>query len=130
MPTTLASTSSVLETTTPFKSVLETIDPTLKKALNQSKEFANKISSLENNSSIGLFFEENLNLIHYILAIPGQDLEGCLVNCSNNGKCSYKNEKFKCICNENFFGPMCEFFSNKMICQLSKPCRNNGKKYF
>ena len=49
----------------------------------------------------------NDNNIGLILDVMGKDvdLNGCLVNCSNHGKCKLvNNEKFVCKCEDFFLG--------------------------
>lgn len=61
--------------------------------------------------------------------MPNQSLDGCFINCSNNGNCVYnnKNSKFGCNCTENYKGDECyEVRANRQCFTLPFPCKNNG----
>ena len=53
------------------------------------------------------------------------DLNGCLVNCSNQGTCEYNQNTtlLKCKCETRFKGSSCNILKNAC---LSNPCMNNG----
>ena len=54
------------------------------------------------------------------------DLSGCLVNCSNNGKCNYNSasNKFKCSCFSDYMsGYVCQIDTRPCS---SNPCLNGG----
>ncbi len=57
---------------------------------------ADPIASLSNSDP---------KLLVNVLSMPGQDMTGCLSNCSNRGACTLNNNnKFVCACQENFIG--------------------------
>ena len=65
----------------------------------------------------------DLNSIVYLLD-KKIDLNDCLNNCSGNGICIQStDEKYKCICFEDYEGITCQ--TNKHKC-IRKPCLNNG----
>ena len=69
-------------------------------------------------------FEANPELLLTILSFSGQDFNGCLVNCSNNGQCLLNmNKKFVCECERHFVGESC--LQDTRICSYS-PCKNNA----
>ncbi|RNA13748.1 eyes shut -like protein [Brachionus plicatilis] len=52
------------------------------------------------------------------------DINNCLLNCSNNGKCRLNSEsKFVCECFDDFIGDRCQH--NTRPCYLNR-CRNNA----
>ena len=66
----------------------------------------------------------NPELVLSILLNYGDDLTGCLSNCSNKGTCELSLEyKLVCNCQENFIGDHCE--TDSRPCS-SSPCQNNG----
>ncbi|RNA43980.1 neurogenic locus notch 1 -like protein [Brachionus plicatilis] len=72
-------------------------------------------------------FELDLDDLDVILGLLKQkgDINNCLKNCSNNGKCkSDSNNTIKCFCNEHFAGVDCSFDTRPCS---SKQCLNNGK---
>jgi len=49
--------------------------------------------------------DSNPSLLVDLLTLPGQDMTGCLSNCTNRGACSLnENNKFVCACQEYFVG--------------------------
>ena len=59
-----------------------------------------------------------------ILSLSGQDLTGCLSNCSNNGVCGINaDSKFVCNCQEYFVGDACQ--TDTRACSYF-PCQNGG----
>ena len=53
------------------------------------------------------------------------DITPCLLNCSNNGVCSFENSNFLCKCIENYYyGNKCDL--DKRFCS-SFQCFNNGE---
>ena len=66
----------------------------------------------------------NPALMLSILSLGGQDLTGCLSNCSNNGLCGLdQNNKFDCKCQEHFVGGSCQ--TDTRACSYF-PCQNEG----
>lgn len=69
-------------------------------------------SALSNSNSsikdpLALLSESNPKLLLQILSLDGQDLSGCLANCSNRGVCGMDdNNKFGCTCQEFFRGKL------------------------
>ena len=52
--------------------------------------------------------EANPKLMMNLLAMDGQDLTGCLSNCSNKGKCAINaDNKFVCECLQYYVGDTC-----------------------
>ena len=63
-------------------------------------------------------------LLLAILGLSGQDFNGCLANCSNNGRCILDtNKKFVCECEAHFAGESC--LQDTRVCSYS-PCKNNA----
>ncbi len=57
---------------------------------------ADPIASLSNSDP---------KLLVNVLSMPGQDMTGCLSNCTNRGTCTLNNNnKFVCGCQEYFIG--------------------------
>lgn len=68
--------------------------------------------------------DANPKLLLDILSLPGQDMGGCLSNCSNKGKCTMNDQnKFVCKCQTYYRGSMCEIDIRGCT---PKPCQNNG----
>ena len=67
----------------------------------------------------------DIQIIIQLLSKVNYDISGCLVNCSNNGKCSLdvNTQMYVCLCSSNFFGTACQIDS--IPCSSSK-CLNNG----
>ena len=59
-----------------------------------------------------------------ILESLNNDPVGCLLNCSNNGVCELKNQKFQCLCKQYFVGSSCDI--DTRICLTSNTCLNNS----
>ena len=55
----------------------------------------------------------------------GYDLTGCLLNCTQQGACTFNliTQKFTCVCNENFAGRSCQV--DLRVCSYVA-CLNNG----
>ncbi|CAF0789069.1 unnamed protein product [Brachionus calyciflorus] len=85
----------------------------------------NNLNDLLNDLFNAKDFQLNsINLIDLnILLSNPYDLTDCLSNCSNQGMCYFDIEKFKCICNENYYGSSCNL--DLRPCS-SNPCLNNG----
>ncbi|RNA25115.1 von Willebrand factor type EGF and pentraxin domain-containing 1, partial [Brachionus plicatilis] len=69
---------------------------------------------------------ESNNIAGYLeLMITKLDLNNCLTNCSNNGRCKFGRERqtLVCECFGNFIGSSCH--KDKRACS-SNPCLNNG----
>jgi hypothetical protein len=67
----------------------------------------------------------NLSLLIEILASYPYDLNGCLANCTNNGRCVINSkERLVCVCNQNFAGSSCDL--NIKACSKN-PCLNYGE---
>lgn len=72
-------------------------------------------------------FELDLNQTFVVLGLIREniDLNVCLNNCSNNGRCiSVSNSSFECLCQQNFTGNDCSY--NKNLCSR-KQCLNGGE---
>jgi hypothetical protein len=52
------------------------------------------------------------------------DVNSCLLNCSNQGVCTLKNQTYVCECNANFIGKSCQIDTRP--CSQSNKCLNNG----
>ena len=92
-------------------------------SIDLARELRAAIGLLASASSMGSFLDNHLNLIAFILSLPNQDLTGCLMNCSNTGKCVFTKGKFECECLSSFNGPTCSTSTD--LCLLN-PCLNNG----
>ena len=76
---------------------------------------------------LSLFYSgsPNMSLILDILTNYPYDLNGCLANCTNNGRCVISsNERLVCVCNQNFTGGSCDV--NIKACSKN-PCLNDGE---
>ena len=61
-----------------------------------------------------------------ILQDDSLDISGCLVNCSNNGKCSYlANNKIQCSCFLGFTGKACDI-DLRACSPKNNKCLNDG----
>ena len=79
------------------------------------------ISSLNSSFSFGqLSTTQTIELLN-----SNYDLSGCIVNCSNNGICSYDAglNNFYCLCAGYYTGQACQFDSRPCS---SNPCLNNA----
>lgn len=67
----------------------------------------------------------DLNLIISIITDTSQDINGCLMNCSNNGLCalSKSTNLWSCSCSDNYYGSSCDVIAN--VCSLNL-CKNGG----
>lgn len=64
-------------------------------------------------------------LVQAVFATHTEDLTGCLVNCSNHGKCILNNQsRLVCVCSNNFVGSSCQIDSDP--CSAG-PCLNNAE---
>ena len=81
--------------------------------------FLNKRFSLTENFG-------DKNLIELIKS--SHDINNCLTNCSNNGCCKLKDEKFLCECTEYFTGKSCQVdqrpCSHEDVCIHYLKCEN------
>ncbi|CAF0962041.1 unnamed protein product [Brachionus calyciflorus] len=83
------------------------------------------IGSIINDQKIPSFaslnelkIEKTVNLITSVF-----DMTNCLSNCSNNGKCKFKNNQFSCECLSHFSGATCQVDTRPCS---SNPCLNNA----
>lgn len=72
----------------------------------QTKKLVTAIFDNPNSSDpIASLGDANPQLLLNILALPGQDMGGCLSNCSNKGKCKMNEQnKFVCLCQQYYRG--------------------------
>ncbi len=85
--------------------------------------FASTNSSISKDP-MGSLAESNPKMLLAMLNLPGQDMTGCLSNCSNRGQCSLNDEnKFICKCEMFYTGDSCQ--TDVRACS-AKPCQNNG----
>ena len=76
-------------------------------------ELFSRLKSLEDFTSLTQFLDSNLDMVQFILSLD-QNLDGCLSNCSNRGRCQLYSNQLKCKCQKDFEGEMCE---NPLFCQ-------------
>ncbi|CAF0774977.1 unnamed protein product [Brachionus calyciflorus] len=81
------------------------------------------LDEVKNNES-DLLDISNINKVFDLLKMD-LDLNDCLTNCSNQGVCKYfkKINKYKCDCDDGFFGETCQKDLNPCS---SSPCLNEG----
>jgi hypothetical protein len=70
------------------------------------------------------FFSLNSTIMSFLLMLNKEDLNGCLMNCSNNGFCSLLNHK-QCQCNDHYIGSACQI-SKRPCSPQNNPCLNNS----
>ena len=106
------------------------IDQTIPKSIifdsiivNISNYLNNLFESSNPNKTFVLDFNNNPNLAINLL-ISQYDTNNCISNCSNNGFCKFKKDKFICKCDSNYDGPKCEI--DLRPCSYS-PCLNFDK---
>lgn len=75
-------------------------------------ELFNRLKSLKDFTSLTEFLDNNLDMVQFILNLD-QNLDGCLSNCSNRGRCELLSKQLKCNCQKDFEGEMCE---NTLFC--------------
>jgi hypothetical protein len=66
----------------------------------------------------------NSSLIFDLFESLDNDPNGCLLNCSNNGICEFKDRKFECFCNQYFVGSSCDI--DTRVCLRTNTCVNNS----
>lgn len=61
-----------------------------------------------------------------IMSKVDYDITGCLINCTNNGKCKINkwSNKMECACSDYYFGSDCR--ENRKICTNRMQCLNSG----
>ncbi|CAF0976305.1 unnamed protein product [Brachionus calyciflorus] len=105
------------------------VNPVTRSVTNTTiNNFEIKISNygpLINGRKIPLFsnlnelkLDQTLDLITSVF-----DMTDCLSNCSNHGKCKFKNDKFSCECLSYYSGASCQI--DNRPCS-SNPCFNNA----
>ena len=95
-------------------------------SFSETKEVINEIfnSNVSGQDPIAVISNANPAMLLNILSLPGQDMSGCLSNCSNMGKCTMNAQnKFVCECFRYYRGSMCEIDVRGCT---PKPCQNNG----
>lgn len=72
------------------------------------------------------FAQMNDKEVSNLLSNIDYDISGCLINCTNNGKCklNMQSNKIECSCVDFFFGSDCR--SNRRICSNQMQCLNSG----
>lgn len=81
------------------------------------------VSSVILNNSNDKYFN-NESIIELLKTI-NYDINGCLVNCSNNGVCKLnKYNKYECSCISNYSGLSCQI--NIRPCSQNNHCLNSG----
>ncbi|CAF1127794.1 unnamed protein product, partial [Brachionus calyciflorus] len=105
----ITSTTATTESTTPTTETITTITDSRTK--------------IKSDDFFFNFIEKNLQIIIEIIS-TNTDVNDCIQNCSNNGKCKFiNNAKYKCECNKNYVGSACQY---KTLPCSSNPCINNG----
>jgi hypothetical protein len=96
-------------------------------SFSETKETIQALFSNPNNTGkdpIAAISESNPAMMLNILSLPGQDMTGCLSNCSNHGRCTLNSKnKFVCECEQYYRGSNCEI--DIRAC-TKKPCQNNA----
>jgi len=73
-------------------------------------------TNLQNTSQANL--QQLLNILQ-----SNEDLNSCLIDCSNQGVCQQVNQTFVCQCNQNYMGSSCQTYTG--ACSRNK-CLNNA----
>ncbi|CAF0853744.1 unnamed protein product [Brachionus calyciflorus] len=121
--TTTASTSALTtKTTTPIKSITDSNFRIAESSQTSLNSFIySTLKTLQKE-----FIIDKMKITDLLNILTSQsDINDCLTNCSNNGKCNHDSilDKFFCVCNENYFGSSCKI--DLRPCS-SNPCLNNG----
>ena len=94
----------------------------------KNNDSVNQFISNLNGSTFSFDFGSPDNSIPLNILTTTYDLNNCISKCSNNGKCKFIDNTFKCICDADFSGSKCELdqrpCSNDIQCLNSIKCEN------
>ena len=122
-------TSLTMTLSTNFSTTLTTVlttPPLISTSVNKSSSTLAPILSLNvfnSNQTSGTALLQILDIFQQ----STYDISGCLIQCSNNGQCTFDPiaQKYVCECNPYFSGTGCE--RDLRLCESSSsPCLNNG----
>lgn len=94
--------------------------------IGEIKELFSALMKVKSSSGdlIKDLFSISPNIVLNLLKMESQDMNGCLSNCTNVGKCNVDaSGKFVCKCNEHYTGDDCS--KDTRACS-SSPCKNNA----
>ncbi|RNA17391.1 eyes shut -like protein [Brachionus plicatilis] len=122
-------TTSTISSTTTTSTISSTTTTSTSTSTTTTSTSTSTTTNSINTSSI-IFFEDifemnqiNIEKITELFTLK-IDINNCLLNCSNNGKCRLNSEsKYVCECVDDFIGDRCQH--NTRPCYLNR-CRNNA----
>ncbi|RNA20845.1 von Willebrand factor type EGF and pentraxin domain-containing 1-like, partial [Brachionus plicatilis] len=121
---------SSINTITSFPNLNLETTQILSQTFNENNNFTNR--NITENSTIeqvkNALYDIEPVFIAEILNKATYDISGCLVNCSNKGFCTIKDNKFQCLCKDEYYGSSCEKTNNP--CDQKIQCLNNGTCIF
>lgn len=77
-------------------------------------------------TAVETFFQMSDEEIANLISNVDYDISGCLINCTNNGKCklNMQSKKIECSCVDFYYGSDCR--ANRRICSNRMQCINSG----
>ncbi|RNA15067.1 transmembrane receptor, partial [Brachionus plicatilis] len=90
-----------------------------------SIEFERTTSADQETANNTFLLMSTRDLANFISSVD-YDITGCLINCTNNGKCKKNiiSKKFECSCVEYYYGNDCR--TSRRICTNEMQCLNSG----
>lgn len=90
-----------------------------------STEFERTTSADQETANNTFLLMSTRDLANFISSVD-YDITGCLINCTNNGKCKKNiiSKKFECSCVEYYYGNDCR--TSRRICTNEMQCLNSG----
>jgi hypothetical protein len=117
--TTSTATTSITTSTFNMISTIELMHQTTEQTMS-SISAEPRFNNISNSTNSLLDNEELSNL----LITSKEDINGCLVNCSNNGYCSL-SDRIQCQCHRHFAGSACQI-NTRPCSPKNNPCLNNS----
>ncbi|RNA17175.1 transmembrane receptor [Brachionus plicatilis] len=97
-------------------------------AFDQSYCYCSEFTEIIDSKQKFLFLNNEPAKLVKIMNEVSYDISGCLINCSNKGVCTFKNDRYKCDCDNENYGSSCEKTNNP--CDQKNQCLNNGTCIF